>query len=62
MWQTLSKIRSGLQRLIREEDGQDLVEYALIILVCVIATLASVGSFASVMITFWHYIITNIGF
>ncbi|MGD0938735.1 MAG: Flp family type IVb pilin [Terracidiphilus sp.] len=60
MWLALSKIHLELQRLIQQEDGQDLVEYALIILVCVIACVASVGSFATLVVNLFNYINTNL--
>lgn len=56
----LWKIRFGLQSLIREEDGQDLVEYALLILICVLASVASVGSVATIVYSYFQYILTHL--
>ncbi len=59
MWPALWKIKSGLQCLIEQEDGQDLVEYALVILLCVTVMIASVGSIGTIVINYFHYINTN---
>jgi Flp pilus assembly pilin Flp len=53
------KIRSGLQSLIEEEEGQDLVEYSLIIALLVIATVTSVHSFSVALANYFQYIITS---
>jgi Flp pilus assembly pilin Flp len=55
----LWKIRFGLQSLILQEEGQDLVEYALLILLCVVAAVASVGGLANIVINYFHYINTQ---
>lgn len=56
MWPALWKIRLGLQSLIEREDGQDLVEYALLLLLCVLTLCASVGSIGTIVINYFHYI------
>jgi Flp pilus assembly pilin Flp len=53
------KICSGLQNLILEEEGQDLVEYSLLIAVLVIATIAGVRSFSVALANYYQYIVTN---
>jgi Flp pilus assembly pilin Flp len=59
MWFALWKIRLALQSLIRQEDGQDLVEYAMIILLCVVVAVASVGGLANIILGYFHYINTQ---
>lgn len=59
MQYALWKIRFLLQSLILEEEGQDLVEYALIILMCVVVAVASVGGLASIVLNYFQYIISN---
>lgn len=56
----LWKIRSGLQSLILQEEGQTLVEYALIVGLCVCVAVASVGSFATLVVNYYQYINTNL--
>ena len=53
------KIRSGLQSLILHEEGQDMVEYALLLLLAVIALVVSVGSFATALIGLYTYFNAN---
>ena len=53
------KIRLGLQNLIQEEEGQDLVEYSLILAMLVIATVASMHSLANALANYYQYIVTN---
>ena len=60
MRRVLGKFRCRLQDLIQEEEGQDLVEYALIILMCVIASVASVGSIATIVVNYFQYINTHL--
>jgi Flp pilus assembly pilin Flp len=55
----LWKIRSGLQSLIQQEEGQDLVEYALSLVLIAIAAVASVGNFAAALVNYYKYIVTN---
>jgi Flp pilus assembly pilin Flp len=59
MWPALWKIRSGLQSLILQEEGQDLVEYALLLLLCVSALVASVGNIGTIVVNYFHYINSN---
>jgi Flp pilus assembly pilin Flp len=53
------KIRSVLQNLIQEEEGQDLVEYSLLIALLVTSAVVSVGHFATALVNYYQYIITN---
>jgi Flp pilus assembly pilin Flp len=55
----LWKLYSGLRRLALQEDGQDLVEYSLTILLVVIAAVASAGGVASKIIAMYSYINAN---
>jgi Flp pilus assembly pilin Flp len=59
MWFALWKIRLGLQSLIREDEGQDLVEYALLILLCVVASVAAVGGLANIVLNYFAFINTK---
>ena len=59
MRSALWKICSGLQRLTQQDDGQSLVEYALVILLIAIALVASVASFSTALVGYYHYIITS---
>lgn len=49
----------GLQRLLIQEEGQDLVEYALTMLLIVVGTVASVGVFATRLVNEFSYINTT---
>ena len=60
MRNALWKIRLGLQSLILDEEGQDLVEYALLILMCVLASVASVGTIATIVVNYYQYIYTHL--
>jgi pilus assembly protein Flp/PilA len=53
------KIRSGLQNLIQEEEGQDLVEYSLIIAMLAVAAVASMKTLATALANYYQYIVTN---
>jgi pilus assembly protein Flp/PilA len=53
------KIRSGLQYLIQEEEGQDLVEYSLILAMIAVAAVASMKTLATALANYYQYIITN---
>jgi Flp pilus assembly pilin Flp len=55
MRSALSKINSGLLRLLMQEEGQDLVEYALTVLLVAIAAVASVGNLASQVLSLYAY-------
>ena len=47
MMNTMLTLYFNLQRLLREEDGQDLVEYALIVAMIALACCAGLNSLAS---------------
>lgn len=55
----LWKLYSGLRRLALQEEGQDLVEYSLTILLVVIAAVASAGGVASKILAMYSYINAN---
>ena len=59
MRSALWKIRSGLQRLTQQDDGQSLVEYALVILLIAIALVASVASFSIALVGYYDSIIKS---
>ena len=53
------KLHSGLQKLLLEEEGQDLVEYALTILLIAIGAVASVGNLAAQVLALYTTINTH---
>jgi Flp pilus assembly pilin Flp len=55
----LWKIRSGLQTLFQREEGQDLVEYALVISLIATATVASLKAFSTTLVGYYQSIIAN---
>jgi len=50
------KIYLGLQDLILNEEGQDLVEYSLIILIIASAATACVGGLSGIILSYYNYI------
>jgi pilus assembly protein Flp/PilA len=59
MWSRFSKIYSGLQNLLMREEGQDLVEYALTVLLVAIGAVAAVGNLATQVLALFTYINTH---
>lgn len=55
----LWKLYSGLRRLALQEEGQDLVEYALTILLVAIAAVASASGVAAKVLLMYSYINAN---
>jgi Flp pilus assembly pilin Flp len=55
----LWKIRSGLQSLIQQEEGQDLVEYALVILLIAVALATALGNVGSALLGYYQYIVAK---
>jgi len=53
------KLYSGLQRLLLREEGQDLVEYALVILMLAIATVAASENLGASILTLYTYIVNH---
>jgi Flp pilus assembly pilin Flp len=53
------KLHSGLQKLLLQEEGQDLVEYALTILLVAIGAVACVGNLASQVLVLYTNINTH---
>jgi Flp pilus assembly pilin Flp len=53
------KLHSGLQKLLLQEEGQDLVEYALTILLVAIGAVACVGNLASQVLALYTDINTH---
>lgn len=47
MWSFLSRVHFGLQTLLRQEEGQDLVEYALIVALISVAAVTSMHGLAN---------------
>ena len=60
MRRLLWEIRLRLQSLLHEEDGQDLVEYGMIILLCVLVSVVSVGNLANIVVGYYQYIDTHL--
>ena len=54
------KIRSGLQSLILQEGGQDLVEYSLLLLLVAITMVVSMGSLATALVALYTSINAHI--
>jgi Flp pilus assembly pilin Flp len=50
------KLYSGLQRFLKQEEGQDLVEYALVILMLAIATVAASENLGASILNLYTYI------
>ena len=48
-----------LQRFVREDDGQDLVEYAMLIALIALAVVAGVGALATAINTQYNNISTS---
>jgi len=47
-------------RFIQEEDGQDLVEYALLLSLLVLGAVTGVGAFGSQLDVYWGSVISGI--
>jgi len=54
------KIRSVLQNLILEEEGQDLVEYSLVLAMIAVAAVASMRSLSSAIGNYYQYITNHL--
>jgi Flp pilus assembly pilin Flp len=54
------KIRSGLQSLVLQEGGQDLVEYSLLLLLVATAMVVSMGSLATALVSYYASINSHI--
>lgn len=55
----LWKIRSGMQALIQQEEGQDLVEYGLILALLATVAVASLRDFGTAVLNLYLYILSN---
>ena len=55
----LWKIYSGMLRLVQQEEGQDLVEYALAMALIVLVSVISVGKFGQAVLSLINYIVTH---
>ena len=54
-------MRSLLARVIRRDEGQDLLEYAMLSFLICVATLVAITSVGNVINTvFWQFIATNV--
>jgi Flp pilus assembly pilin Flp len=60
MWSGCMKLIFGLQRLMAREDGQDLVEYALVICMIGIAATASSSQFYNLITTVFNNIAARV--
>ncbi|MGA3071370.1 MAG: hypothetical protein ABSD43_14275 [Terracidiphilus sp.] len=54
------KIRSGLQSLILQEEGQDLVEYLLLLFLVAITMVLSMGGLATALVAYYTSIVAHI--
>ncbi|MGA2351833.1 MAG: Flp family type IVb pilin [Terracidiphilus sp.] len=60
MWFTYSKLASSLKSLMKRVDGQDLVEYALLVGVIAAGLTASMKVFAGALVTAYTHIGTQL--
>jgi pilus assembly protein Flp/PilA len=51
-------MKTILKRLIEEQDGQDLVEYALLVAVVALGSVAAIGAFETIITNAWTAIST----
>ena len=51
-------MKPDLNRLIEEQNGQDLVEYALLVAVVALGSVAAIGAFKTIITTAWTAIST----
>ncbi len=49
-----------MKRLFEESDGQDMIEYALLIALMALACVAALGNFSSVISTIWSTLTANL--
>ena len=57
----MTRALSAFQRLVREEDGQDILEYALLTGLVVLAAVAAIGLTGNAInITLWGYVVANV--
>jgi Flp pilus assembly pilin Flp len=49
-----------VKRLFEESDGQDMIEYALLIALMALACVAALGNFSSVISTIWSTLTANL--
>jgi Flp pilus assembly pilin Flp len=54
------RLSSRLRALVRDDEGQDLLEYALLAALIAAVVLTSVGAVGSTIGTFWGHITTNL--
>jgi Flp pilus assembly pilin Flp len=54
-------MKQTLLRLIREEQGQDLVEYALIVAAVGLALIGTVNTISTAMVSIYQSIYTDLG-
>jgi Flp pilus assembly pilin Flp len=59
MWYVFWKIRSGLQSLTLREEGQDLVEYSLLLLMLAVALVATLGTLGKALAGYYSYIVAH---
>jgi pilus assembly protein Flp/PilA len=50
-----------LKKLLRDESGQDLMEYALVAVLISVASIAAVGTFAAKISSMWSNLATQVG-
>ena len=54
-------LRSFIVRFAKEEDGQDLVEYALIVAAIGLALIATVNQFSTAVVSLYQSLTTGLG-
>ena len=61
MLSTYVKLQVALNELLSQEEGQDLIEYSLIIVVIVLVAIATMGTVGARINAIWGEIVTALG-
>lgn len=54
----MSELASGIVTIVRSDEGQDLAEYALVMLLLVVAAIGGVTAFGGDLRSYWVSIVT----
>jgi Flp pilus assembly pilin Flp len=49
-----------VKRILRESDGQDMIEYALLVALMALACVAALGDFSNAISTIWSTLTVNL--
>jgi Flp pilus assembly pilin Flp len=61
MYQAFSRFYESLRNLLSAEEGQDLVEYALLCTLIALTLISSLNSFATTLVQFFTNVSTSLG-